>query len=182
MQMGKVALSAFALLLVLNFSVGASEIGISRLTEPTEVTGPVTSPADQIQVQSPQDTYDGILRLYVVERFSRYLNSKGVPHDNGFLDWGTVENFSVADGATWETNFTWSAAPAGGVIPARMRAVAVISKQAEFMGDSDPPSGRHFQGNEVDAAASGYIGTPGFNETGPGYTHTLFVEEGSATW
>jgi hypothetical protein len=182
MQMGKVALSIFALLLILFTGAQASEIGVSRVAEPAEVTASYEAPGDQAQVLSPQATYDGTLRVYVVERFSRYINSDGVPHDNGFLDWGTIENFSLDDGNTWESNFAWSATPFSGVIPSRMRAVAVVARQETFGGDADPPTGRFFLGNRVDAAAAAYVGVPGFNETGPGFTHTVFIEEGSATW
>jgi len=182
MQKGKLALSVFTLILVLAATTGAAEINVSRIAESVESPGSVAPPADAVQVQSPEAAYSGTLRLYVVERFSRYVNSRGVPHDNGFLDFGTVEAFSVADGETWETNIAWDATPFDGVIPTRMRAIAIVANNETFLGDSDPPGGRAFTGNRVDAAASAYIGTPGFNETGPGFTHTVFIEEGSATW
>ena len=182
MQKGKIALSTAALILALSLTAVAGEINVSRVAETVEPSAAVGTPADAVLVQSPQDAYSGILRVYVVERFSRYFNSDGVPHDNGFLDFATIESFTVGDGATWESNVTWDASPFNGVIPSRMRAMAVIANQETFLGDADPPSGRGFTGNRVDAAAAASIGVPGFNETGAGYTHTVFIEEGSATW
>ncbi len=182
MQKGKIALFICALILASAFAATATEINVSRVAETLESSNSPGTPADAIMVQSPQDTYSGTLRLYVVERFSRYPNSDGVPHDNGFLDFATIENFTVADGETWESNIAWDASPYNGVIPSRMRAMAAILNQETFLGDSDPGSERDFTGNRVDAAASAFIGTPGFNETGPSYTHTIFIEEGSATW
>lgn len=182
MQMGKVAFSVFALLLFLVISVDASEPRVSPLAELAENAESTQAPADQVEVQSPQATYAGTLRLYVTERFSRYLNERGIAFNNGFLDFGTVEDFTLADGSTWETNVSWSAAPFNGVFPSRMRAIAIVANQSTFIGDSDPPSGRGFTGNRVDAAALALIGAPGMNESGPGYTHTVLVEEGAATW
>lgn len=182
MHKGKITLSAFALLLVLALAAGAAEINVSRTAETLEAAGFVATPTDAVQVQSPGAAYSGTLRLYIVERFSRYVNSRGVPHDNGFLDFATVQNFTIADGETWEANLAWDATPFDGVIPTRMRAMAAIVNEDTFLGDADPPSGRGFTGNRVDAAASAYIGVPGYNQTGPGFTHTVFIEEGSATW
>jgi len=182
MQKGKIALFISALILALTLAATATEINVSRVAETLEPSNTLGTPADAVMVQSPQDAYSGTLRLYIVERFSRYPNSLGVPHDNGFLDFATIENFAVADGATWESNITWDATPFDGVIPNRMRAVAVIANQETFSGDADPPTGRAFTGNRVDAAASASIGVPAFNETGSNFTHTVFIEEGSATW
>jgi hypothetical protein len=182
MQKGKIAFFIFALILAWALTAAATEINVSRVAESLEPSNAPATPADVVMVQSPQDAYSGTLRLYIVERFSRYPNSDGIPHDNGFLDFATVENFTINDGETWESNVTWDASPFDGVIPSRMRAMAAIANQESFFGDADPPSGRGFTGNRVDAAASGSIGTPGYNETGTGFTHTIFIEEGSATW
>lgn len=182
MQQGKIALSIVALILVLALAATASEINVSRVADDGRTPAPPAAPPGAVMVQSPQAAYSGSIRIYVVERFSRYLNSDGVPHDNGFLDFAAVDNFTIADGETFEVNVAWDATPFSGVLPARMRAMAIVASDDTFQGDADPPANRIFWGNQVDAAASAFVGDPGFNETGPGFTHTLFIEEGSATW
>ncbi|MCP4685952.1 MAG: hypothetical protein GY867_10990 [bacterium] len=182
MQKGKTAFIFSALILALALSTTATEPQVSRLAESLDPAVAPEAPTEIVMVKSPEATYPGTLRIYIVERFSRYSNVIGVPFDNGFLDFATVEDFTVDDGATWESNITYDASSLGGIPINRLRAYAVVLNQNAFVGDADPPSGRAFTGNRVDAAATAWIGNPGLNETGAGYTHTVLVEEGMSTW
>ena len=52
-------------------------------------------------------TYDGHLRIYIVEIESRYNNYYGQPMENALLSLPSDEDFSVNPSSTWTTSFTW---------------------------------------------------------------------------
>jgi hypothetical protein len=48
--------------------------------------------------------------------------------------------------------------------------------------DAWPPYGYWFTAHDADASVAAQAGEPGEHQAGPGFTHTVFIEEGSATW
>lgn len=145
------------------FVVGAMAIGLGAL--------PVLA-----------DPYEGTLRVYIVEPDSRWNDRNGFPYRYGFLDWAIVTDVTVDSDPVVETA-SWDASANGfnGVTSDNIMVIAVLFNAAGETIDAVPPSGRFFTAHQVDAAAAALPGTSGSNSTGDGYTHTVFLEEGSVT-
>jgi hypothetical protein len=127
--------------------------------------------------------YDGTLTVYVVEPSSRWFDGSGTRYNFGFLDYGAIEAISLDNKERWSGEFTWNPhwAGFGDVTVGNIMVIAVVSVDTAVMADAAPPDGYWFNAYYVDAAAGATPGQPGENETGGGFTHTVFVEEGTET-
>ena len=128
--------------------------------------------------------YTGTIRLQVVERVSRWRDSQSHTYDFGLLDYALIDGFTVADGATWETEATWNSVlhGMGSIAENNIMVQAVVFNPDPHAQFSDPPYGGPYTAYYSDAAAEASVGAPGFNSTAGGSSHTVFVEEATATW
>jgi len=151
----------------------------------------VTQP--QAVAKDAKVNYGGTLRVFVVEPTSRWQDSEYKKYDFGFLSFAIEQPISVPYGetvnyqATWNGNdFTYAAGPPaltfGDVTEGNIMVMAVVYNDDPVTAYSNPPTGAPFLAYYVDAAASATPGHTGYNTTTPTSTHTMFIEEGSATW
>jgi hypothetical protein len=113
--------------------------------------------------------WEGNLRVYVVEHVSSMnWTSGGFPYEFPFLAFAINSPISVND-TLWDTTVTWD----GSIYGYNNLQDTNIAVQAVLFSQTD---------GFAEAAAMADPGVPGSNVVGPGYTHTVFVEEGTATW
>jgi hypothetical protein len=139
----------------------------------------------QTVAQDERATYGGTLKVYVAEPTSRWVNSNdGVAYHHGFLDYAMIKGISIPDGQRYETSATWNSQTAGygNITQANIEAIAVVFDDLAVVTDGYPPSGSWFNAYYTDASALAKAGAVGQNSTGSGYTHSVFIEEGTASW
>ncbi|UCC44034.1 MAG: hypothetical protein JSU65_13125 [Candidatus Zixiibacteriota bacterium] len=161
-------------------SVVATEIS----TDMTPASGDLTFTVGNSKSSSVSAAYTGTLRVYVAERFSRYRDSDNHPYEYGFLDFALVESLNIPEDSTWEQTVVWDA-EAAGMAPINeyhIMAMAVVFNSDGTVKDADPGEGNWFTAHYGDAAASADTRQPGRNKVIDNYSHTVFVEEGTATW
>jgi hypothetical protein len=161
--------------------------------EPVAKCRPATADGagnETITVSSPLTVRDGLanyggtLRVFVVEPTSRWWDAEGKNYDFGFLSFAAEEPFSIPYGEKYDLQAIWDGKTFGfgDVTEDNIMVIAVIYNDDPVMAYSDPPTGSPFSAYYVDAAAAARPGETGYNQTTPGSTHTLFIEEGSATY
>jgi hypothetical protein len=172
-----------AVLLLLSLSVSADTNPISVVRQPSS-TKPSVNSSNSADKSVGRDAYTGTVRTYIVEPVSRWRDLEGHNYGHAFLDWGPGGTVNIADGTRWESSQTWNSVTAGiGTISSsNIEATTAVFTSTEVLADADPGAGYYFLAHYCDAAASGIPGTPGHNETAAGFTHSVFVEEATATW
>jgi hypothetical protein len=118
----------------------------------------------------PNTYWEGTLRVYVVEHVSSMGWSVGGElYEFPFLAFA-IDSYPISMiGAAWDTTVTWD----GYDFDYNDLQENNIAVQAVLFSQADGLPG---------AAAMADPGVPGSNVMGSGYTHTVFAEEGSATW
>lgn len=134
--------------------------------------------------KSSSAVYDGMIKIYVVEPVSRYYDRNGTKYDYGFLDFALNETINLEDGAILENSVIYNAAAHGfsSITEDNIMAQTVIFNSEYHLGDAYPNNGVWFTAYYSDAAAEATPAIPGKNETAPGFTHTVFLEEATANY
>ena len=159
--------SVITILLLLTFSV----LGINVKNNETLGSKP----------SYPITAYGGQLRVYVVEPVSRWSDYDGNPYHYGFLDLAIDEKLSIEYNDSYNKQVTWDAQQAGydNVEEQNIMVItAIFNPKGKF---TFPPFSHPFIAHYVDAAAAATPGTTGENTVTETFTHTVFVEEGTAT-
>jgi len=125
-----------------------------------------------------ENTYNGYLRIYIVEPESRYKMYDGRSYHNGFLDFAHEELLTMELDESYENSITWK----GDVTEDNVFVIAAIFNPIANVGYAYPPSSKPFEAYYVDAAAAAYPNQAGANSRDEIYTHTVFIEEGTAAW
>ncbi len=144
---------------------------------------PVTdSPAKDIKANP---NYTGHLRIYVTEKISRWADYSGVKYDNAFLDFAYEGNLnlpyqgSLTDTILWDGSQLWSDLQASNV---RIMAVVFNPDGVLSYSDNQNPHSNPFTAYQADATAAADETETWPNVTDyPGFTHTVFIEEGTRT-
>lgn len=128
--------------------------------------------------------YTGTIRVYMVEPTSRWWDNAGQRYHFGFLDWGLVEAITVPDNGVWKREVEWRPITAGwsGVTDTNIQATVALFNSTGYTADAYPGYGYWFTAHNTDCAAAARPGQVGWNTTDQGFTHTVFIEQGSATW
>jgi len=128
--------------------------------------------------------YFGHLRVYVVEPTSRWNNYDRDPYHFGFLDFAISEELSIEYLDSYSKQVTWSAQDAGysNVQQNNIMVIATIFNPEAKKAYAYPPTQNPFNAHYVDAAAGARPGETGHNTKNEEFTHTVFIEEGTATW
>ena len=128
--------------------------------------------------------YAGNLKVYVVEPESRWDNYDDEPYHFAFLDFAIDEELSLNYGDTYNREVTWSAQNAGydNVAQDNIMVIAAVYNPLGYLSYAYPPMKNPFDGFYVDAAAAAEPGETGYNTVNGEFTHTVFVEEATATW
>lgn len=128
--------------------------------------------------------YVGHLRVYIVEPVSRWSDSGFYPFGNGFLNFAIDETISIPFEGSFDKTVIWKggATGFGDVTEGNLRAIAVVANSEPHTGYSDPPNGAPYNAYYVDAAAGANPGMTGYDSEDGGFSHTVFIDEGTATW
>jgi thiol-disulfide isomerase/thioredoxin len=122
--------------------------------------------------------YTGHLHVYVVEPVSRWKMNNQEPYHFGFLGFAFNEDISIDPQDTLHKSITWT----GDVTETNAMVIAVVSNSEQHQGYANPPSKSPFWAYYTDATAAATPGNTGYNTVTTDFTHTVFVEEGTATW
>ncbi|MEE8575694.1 MAG: hypothetical protein V3T31_00430 [candidate division Zixibacteria bacterium] len=129
-----------------------------------------------------RDTYSGKVRVYIVEPVSRWDDEQSYPYGYGFLSYGMYESISLDSGETWSSTSYYNAGLDNwsGVTQNNIAAIAVVFNSDPHASDAFPPYGYFYTAYYADAAAISTPGVVGYHQTGAGFTHTVFIEEGTS--
>ncbi|MDX1798822.1 MAG: hypothetical protein R3255_09250 [Candidatus Lokiarchaeia archaeon] len=128
--------------------------------------------------------YEGYLRIYVVEPVSRWNNFDGEPYHYGFLDFAFNNSISIDYQETYIDNIIWNAEQAGysDVEENNIMVIAAIFNPEIGIAYARPPTSGKFETHFVDAVAGVKPGETKNNFANDTYSHSVLVEEGTATW
>jgi len=173
---------AFALVML--FSISAEAENYSPSGEPERALELPINPPD---LSSSSTTYDGRLRLYIVEPSSRWQNDNedfGMPYYHyGLIDYAYNSDFSITESSIFDQTITWDASVAGwgDAQEGNIMVIAVVFNSVYTIGYAEPPSGNPFISYPADAAAGARPGESGANVAVGDFTHTVFAEEATQT-
>jgi len=122
--------------------------------------------------------YEGKLRIYIVEPQSRWDNYDGDPYHYGFLDFAYNDEVFIEYEDTLEDTIIWD----GDVSENNVIVIATLFNSKANTGYAYPPSTNRFDAYYVDATAGATPGNIGYNKVTEEFTHTVFIEEATATW
>lgn len=122
--------------------------------------------------------YTGRLRVYIVEPVSRWNNYAGQPYHFGFLGFALNEAISIDPQDTYHNSITW----AGDISESNAMVIAAVFNSESHQGYAYPPSSNPFTAHYTDATAAATPGNTGYNTVTSEFTHTVLVEEATATW
>lgn len=138
-----------------------------------------TSP---VVVSSSRDSYHGILRIYIEEPISRYRDFTNKNYHFGFLGFAVNQEVSVNDGEVLSDTVIWNVGSLGAVSQSNIEAIAVLFNAEGHAAFSSPSDNTFpFTAHYVDAAASSLPGIVGIDDASGSYTHTVFLEEATAS-
>ena len=122
--------------------------------------------------------YQGHIRIYVTEPTSRWNMFNKEPYHFGSLGLADDEDLSIQYQDTFSKSITWT----GDVQENNVLVMAAVFNQEPNTTYAYPPSKNPFEAHYVDAAAAAAPGNTSYNTVNENFTHTVFVEEGTATW
>ena len=136
------------------------------------------------KVNNSNSTYNGHLRIYIVEPKSRWDNKDGDPYHYGFLDFAYNDKLSIEYQDTFTEIITWDGGQAGfsNIKENNIMVIAAVFNPEINKGYADPPMGNKFDAHYVDAAAGAKPGETGSNIVNEDFTHTVFVEEATVQY
>ncbi|MBN2226212.1 MAG: hypothetical protein JW763_02490 [candidate division Zixibacteria bacterium] len=137
---------------------------------------------DQPARAASNEGFSGRLRIYIVEPFSRYTDNSGAHYDYGFLDFAYNADISInyLDTLCDTVTFNGSGWNNPNLTEGNIMAIAVVFAEEGVRSFSVPPDSFPFSAYYVQATAAATTTEQWSNETSePGFTHTVFVEEGT---
>ena len=133
--------------------------------------------------------YYGRMKVYMVELDSRWeTDTPGIYYHNGFLGFAFDSTFYLDDlGGSIDRTVIWDAATPGygDVTPENLMAIVVLtdmSQSTPASSDTIGGSAHPFDAYYNDACAAATIDEQWFNTVNDDFTHSVFLEEGTATW
>jgi hypothetical protein len=142
----------------------------------------IVDPPTVSGVKTPN--YNGTIRVFVVEPTSRWQDNDYRNYDFGFLSFAMEQEVSIPYNEKLDLQATWNGNNFGfgNVTEGNIMAIAVLYNKDSVVAYSDPPTGAPYYSHYVDAAAGATPGHIGADTATANSTHTIFIEEGSATW
>ncbi|MCJ2513718.1 MAG: hypothetical protein LN408_04660 [Candidatus Thermoplasmatota archaeon] len=128
--------------------------------------------------------YEGYLRIYVVEPESRWDNFDGEPYHYGFLGFAFNDTLSIDYQETYSNNIIWNGNQEGysDIEEDNIMVIAAIFNPEISKAYARPPTSGKFETHFTDAVAGVKPGESKSNIVYENYTHSVLVEEGTATW
>ena len=177
---GQVVLGILLIMLLTSVAYGEVVYSIDHSMVPHEVVNKPIEPVEPVLSSEGRQDYEGILRLYVVEPDSRTKAYDNKIYFNGFLNFALNTSITLSSGERQRWSGTFSYA---GLSGNNVKVIAVMTDPTpQATNYSDPPSGAPFIPYYVDACCEAISGESDSNHTTEYSTHTVFVEEGTATW
>jgi thiol-disulfide isomerase/thioredoxin len=134
----------------------------------------IFEPADKTE----GNQYDGYLRIFIVEIYSRWKMYNKQHYHNALFDFAYNDEISIRYLETYEDTINWQ----GDIEEDNVIVMAAVYNSDSIVNYADPPSGGPFNAHLVDAAAGAKPGTSDSNVVNDEFTHTVFCEKGTATW
>lgn len=161
---------SIGLLLLLVFSSCASLVG---------GTQEQAQPIKEIGSFNTRDSvpYEGRVRIYITEPVSRWNNYDHDPYHFGCLGIPLNQQLSLDTLESYDNTFVWN----GDVSEQNVLVMAAVFSPDWYQGYANQPN-NPFDAHYVDAAAASFPGETTYNFENATITHTVFVEEGTATW
>ena len=127
--------------------------------------------------------YQGTVKVYIVEPYSRWQDANLDHYSFGFLSFAATTNVTLEDKDMFSQTVVWDASDAGfsGVVSTNIMAQAVVYDSVPVLQDAAPPYGAWYNAHFGHATATALPGVPGQQVTAPGFTHTVFIEEGTSS-
>ncbi|MCC6963820.1 MAG: hypothetical protein IT585_11265 [candidate division Zixibacteria bacterium] len=126
---------------------------------------------------SERATYNGTLRIYIVEPVSRYLDYTNRSYSFGMLGFALNQAITLNDGQILTDTVTFSST---GMTLNNIKAVMAVFNVEGHPAYSDPDTPAYpFTAHWVDASAGSTPGVVGIDKPTAPYTHTVLVEEGT---
>ena len=178
------ALSKVILILAMLSLSFASAVGENAASTPINRSAytleeSTTSPA---VAASPRGSYHGTLRIYIEEPVSRYRDFTNKNYHFGFLGFAVNQEVSINDGEVLTDTVIWNVGSIGAVAQNNIEAIAVLTNAEGHAAYSSPSDNTFpFTAHYVDAAASSLPGIVGIDDASGSYTHTVFLEEATAS-
>ena len=122
--------------------------------------------------------YDGRLIVYVVEPESRWNMYNGQPYHYACVDFAIDDDLSINYLDTYQNSVTWD----GDVTEQNVIVIAAVFGPDVYQSYAYPPAQNPFNAYPVDAGAGAHPGETAYNTVNEDFTHTVIVEEGTATW
>jgi hypothetical protein len=138
----------------------------------------ITSTISNSSKQILSNPYQGNLKIYIAEPVSRWDMYDGEPYHYAFLDFAYDNEISIDYQDTLEDTIIWD----GDVTENNVIVIASIFNSKSYTEYAYPPSTNSFDAYYVDAAAGAKPGENDYNKVTEEFTHTVFIEEGTATW
>jgi len=124
-------------------------------------------------------TYEGKLKIYVVEPESRWNNYDEDPYHYALIDFAYDEEITVNESLNFDV--AWNPGLISNVDENNLMVIATVFNgtphQQYAYGENYP-----FDAHYVDATAASSPDKKGYNRVTEEFTHTVFAEEGTATW
>lgn len=174
----KKVLRAYIAVVFMCSIVGASVIPSIVATEKQQMQELVDFRNIQPTGKANNAPYTGRVRLYVVEPVSRWNNYAGQPYHFGFLGFAVNEIISIDPADTYHKSVTWN----GDISESNAMVIAAVFNSEPHQGYAYPPSSNPFTAYYTDATAAATPGNTGYNTVTSEFTHTVLVEEATATW
>jgi len=131
-----------------------------------------------------QGDFNGTIRVYIVEPTSRWKDANHQSYHFGFIDFALDSAISLNNGERIHLSRIWDASTSGfgGFSETNIMAIAVLEQQDSVRAYAYPPSSNPFYAHMQDGAAYAEPGQCDSNNTSATSTHTVFIEEATATW
>ncbi len=171
--------------LLLGVAVNAGDMKVSP-ADPAwgiEMKSDITPPSG---TKSADDYWVGTVRVFLSEPMGRWTDAQGFFYKHAFVDQPIVNNVNLDDGDVRYFTAEWDAADATFltvpmIFENNIEAIAVAFNGTSVPTYADPPAGYLFDARYSDAAAVATPGAMGQNQSTGGFTHTVFLEESTAT-
>jgi len=146
------------------------------------------SPAPQPEaVKSAKGTYQGHVRLYIVEKFAmRYNYSDGSKLTMGYLDMPYNEGFDLEYQETVVDTQIWNGTQTGfsDVLDDNLMVIAAVYNDSTFTQNSTPgySPAQYYTARHVDATAGADTHRDWPNQRTETFTHSILAEEATEYW
>ncbi len=126
--------------------------------------------------------YKGLVRVYIVEGESRWQDFYFFNYHNALLSYAFDDSLNLDYLESFQETRVWDGADFGfaDVTAGNLKAIAVVFNAHGNINYSYPE--HPFMAYPADACAIATNGNPGSHTYGNEFTHTVFVEEGTASW